>query len=68
MKIFFYSYLYNLYNEIEKVEILVSIMLIYLGIILKFFFFFDFFEVCILLSEILIWFYVIILCKFNFEI
>lgn len=43
-------------------------MLIYLGIILKFFFFFDFIEVCILLSEILIWFYVIILCKFNFEI
>lgn len=42
-KFFFYSYLYNLYNEIEKVEILVSIMLIYLGIILKFFFFFRFF-------------------------
>lgn len=62
-----YSYLYNLYNETEKAEILVSIMLIHLGTILKFPFFPDLIEVCTLSSEILIWFYVITLCKLNLE-
>lgn len=59
--------MYNLYNETEKAEILVSIMLIHLGTILKFPFFPDLIEVCTLSSEILIWFYVITLCKLNLE-